>query len=417
MDHEICDEGNLANRSTKKVRIRATEGVLDVIMDPIRATGKPLSWKDRLLGTRLRADVRTKTMNNFNGKDDFKLSETDIVRSSINGIPSIHFSEQVNKLLIKDMACTVVIKLLGRSIGYSALYNKHFLALSKHGHGLDSAPGNRGKGDAIGKSEQRPKPDSNMDEPVAKSSTYGPWMSVERKGWRLLKAVKGSDGEVMGTPSNSRYHALETLVVGDGDQEEHSGLKAKPGYKGNRPVAFAPTKEVDPSLIGPKQQKEGGGQLKLGSTKLVIEKEVGVSNVGFKHQWLAEDNPLVLGSGSHRPVEGKGPSGARGEGYEGVRLRKEEKVGEGLNRVPAKLRVLEISHLVQGGRYLKEERLTVDLSKSEAGNEKVPHAGGRPRSPTMLGIQADDGLFEGAQDGDASRSSSQPCPRSGFAGL
>ncbi|MBA0823464.1 hypothetical protein Goarm_020194 [Gossypium armourianum] len=124
MDHEICDEGNLANRSTKKVRIRATEGVLDVIMDPIRATGKPLSWKDRPLGTRLRADVRTKTMNNFNGKDDFKLSETDIVRSSINGIPSIHFSEQVNKLLIKDMECTVVIKLLGRSIGYSALYNK-----------------------------------------------------------------------------------------------------------------------------------------------------------------------------------------------------------------------------------------------------------------------------------------------------
>ncbi|MBA0849057.1 hypothetical protein Goshw_010719 [Gossypium schwendimanii] len=124
MDHEICDEGNLANRSTKKVCIRATEGVLDVIMDPIRATGKPLSWKDRPLGTRLRADVRTKTMNNVDGKDDFELSETDIVRSSINGIPSIHFFEQVDKLLIKDMACTVVIKLLGRSIGYSALYNK-----------------------------------------------------------------------------------------------------------------------------------------------------------------------------------------------------------------------------------------------------------------------------------------------------
>ncbi|MBA0706053.1 hypothetical protein Golax_018194 [Gossypium laxum] len=94
MDHEICDEGNLANRSTKKVCIRAMEGVLDMIMDPIRATGKPLSWKDRPLGTRLRADVRTKTMNNVDGKDDFELSETDIVRSSINGVPSIHFFEQ-----------------------------------------------------------------------------------------------------------------------------------------------------------------------------------------------------------------------------------------------------------------------------------------------------------------------------------
>ncbi|KAK8314051.1 hypothetical protein V6Z12_D01G148600 [Gossypium hirsutum] len=213
----------------------------------------------------------------------------------------------------------------------------------------------------------------------------------------------------MGTPSNSRYHALETLVVGEGDQEDHSGLKAKPGYKGNRPVVLAPTKEVNLSLMGLKQQKEGRGnivikgqasygstegcrprasasQLKLDSTKLVIKKEVGVSNVGFRHQWPAVDNPLVLGLGSHRPVEGKGPSGAWGEGNEGVRLRKGEKVGEGLDGLPAKLRVLEISHLVQGGENLKEVRLTVDLSKSEAGKEKVSHAGGHPRSPTMLGI-------------------------------
>ncbi|KAG8473966.1 hypothetical protein CXB51_034054 [Gossypium anomalum] len=31
----------------------------------------------------------------------------------------------VNQLIIKDMACTVVIKLLGKSIGYSAFYNKY----------------------------------------------------------------------------------------------------------------------------------------------------------------------------------------------------------------------------------------------------------------------------------------------------
>ncbi|KAK5845327.1 hypothetical protein PVK06_001498 [Gossypium arboreum] len=93
-------------------------------MNLVQATGKPLSWKDCLLGIGLRVDVRTKTMNNVDGKDDFEQSETDIVRSSINVIPSIHFSKHVNKLLIKDMVCTVVIKLFGRSIGYSALYNK-----------------------------------------------------------------------------------------------------------------------------------------------------------------------------------------------------------------------------------------------------------------------------------------------------
>ncbi|MBA0856710.1 hypothetical protein Goshw_001926 [Gossypium schwendimanii] len=64
-------------------------------------------------------------MDNFHGKGDFELLEVDILRSSVNGIPSIHLSKWVNQILIKDMVCTVVIKLLGRSIGYSTLYNKY----------------------------------------------------------------------------------------------------------------------------------------------------------------------------------------------------------------------------------------------------------------------------------------------------
>lgn len=46
------------------------------------------------------------------------------MRSFVNGIHSIKFSERINQLLIKDMSFTVVIKLLGRSIRYAALQNK-----------------------------------------------------------------------------------------------------------------------------------------------------------------------------------------------------------------------------------------------------------------------------------------------------
>ncbi|PPS13769.1 hypothetical protein GOBAR_AA06805 [Gossypium barbadense] len=39
MEHENIDEGDMANRSTKKVRIRETEGDLDVVMDSVPTTG------------------------------------------------------------------------------------------------------------------------------------------------------------------------------------------------------------------------------------------------------------------------------------------------------------------------------------------------------------------------------------------
>ncbi|MBA0798027.1 hypothetical protein Gohar_008664 [Gossypium harknessii] len=109
--------------SVKKVRIPELEGDSDVAMDTISPIDKNLSWKDYLLRNGPMAGERTDTINNVEGEEDFEQLESDIVRSSINGIPSIHFSEWVNQLLIKDMARTVVIKLLGRNIGYSVLYN------------------------------------------------------------------------------------------------------------------------------------------------------------------------------------------------------------------------------------------------------------------------------------------------------
>ncbi|KAH1122097.1 hypothetical protein J1N35_005257 [Gossypium stocksii] len=55
----------------------------------------------------------------------------DITRTLVNGVPAINFLERVNQLLIKDMVTTMVLKLLGWSIGYNALQNRCYLSVVK----------------------------------------------------------------------------------------------------------------------------------------------------------------------------------------------------------------------------------------------------------------------------------------------
>lgn len=55
------------------------------------------------------------------GDHDLVLLDGDIKRSTINSIPSIEFSDRINQLLIAHIVNSVVVKLLGRNIGFVAL--------------------------------------------------------------------------------------------------------------------------------------------------------------------------------------------------------------------------------------------------------------------------------------------------------
>ncbi|KAG8498383.1 hypothetical protein CXB51_007409 [Gossypium anomalum] len=55
---------------------------------------------------------------------DLSFLEGDIKKSVVNGIPAIDFSSKVHKLLVNDMSTFVIIKLLGRNIGFVALQIK-----------------------------------------------------------------------------------------------------------------------------------------------------------------------------------------------------------------------------------------------------------------------------------------------------
>lgn len=56
--------------------------------------------------------------------EDLALIEKDVRKEVSDGVPSIDFSNRVYDLIEKSMTKTLIVKLLSRSIGYNALWNK-----------------------------------------------------------------------------------------------------------------------------------------------------------------------------------------------------------------------------------------------------------------------------------------------------
>ncbi|KAA3485144.1 leucine-rich repeat receptor-like protein kinase PEPR2 [Gossypium australe] len=80
-----------------------------------------VSWKDKLL--RGKADGPSLNFGITN-EEDLVFVEGDILRSTVNGIPTINFSDRIKDWLVKDMETTVVVKLLGRNMSYGVLHNR-----------------------------------------------------------------------------------------------------------------------------------------------------------------------------------------------------------------------------------------------------------------------------------------------------
>ncbi|KAK5771113.1 hypothetical protein PVK06_047288 [Gossypium arboreum] len=108
--------------NTKKVRFKESDVSSDDVMvvDPLP---EPLlSWKDMLVGK------ETLDLNNTSedqcSADSFALTEQDVKKYCIDGVPSIDFSERVYQLLEKEMSTSVVLKILGRNLGITTLQNR-----------------------------------------------------------------------------------------------------------------------------------------------------------------------------------------------------------------------------------------------------------------------------------------------------
>ncbi|KAK5786551.1 hypothetical protein PVK06_041188 [Gossypium arboreum] len=102
-------------RNTKKVRFKKVgkDSIDNMVVDMIPV--KEVSWKEKLMGKNVSES------GDVISDGDFVIEEGDILRSSINEIPAIDFSERLRNFLVRDMETTIVVKLLGRNIGYGAV--------------------------------------------------------------------------------------------------------------------------------------------------------------------------------------------------------------------------------------------------------------------------------------------------------
>ncbi|XP_016715514.1 uncharacterized protein [Gossypium hirsutum] len=127
-NRDVGDPRSIEDRTTKKVRFKdgLEDDSVDMIVDSVISPTP--SWKDKFLGREsasfeLERDVSAVGVDDgCNG--DFDLLTDDVQISIVNGIPAINFFDRVKDILLKEMELTVVIKLLGRSIGYNTLHNR-----------------------------------------------------------------------------------------------------------------------------------------------------------------------------------------------------------------------------------------------------------------------------------------------------
>ncbi|KAK8522968.1 hypothetical protein V6N12_073680 [Hibiscus sabdariffa] len=90
--------------------------------DPSRAsTVSPPSYKDTLMAS---GSSHLTSTAAFTDNEEITLVDGDVTRSMVDDLISIVFSERVQALAVKNFALTVVVKLLGRRIGYNTLRSR-----------------------------------------------------------------------------------------------------------------------------------------------------------------------------------------------------------------------------------------------------------------------------------------------------
>lgn len=106
----------------KKIRQREEEP-LDVCGDDVMLEeGRPtvLSFRDAVMNSN---SEKVAMKNEWDG-DDLKLNKGDVRKCVVDGVPTLDFSDKVYDLIDESMSKTLVIKLLGKKIGYNVMWNK-----------------------------------------------------------------------------------------------------------------------------------------------------------------------------------------------------------------------------------------------------------------------------------------------------
>ncbi|PPD93498.1 hypothetical protein GOBAR_DD09564 [Gossypium barbadense] len=109
----------LDDPNIKKVRFKELDISPEDVMVVDSTPTPTLSRNDLVLG---KSSLELNEVSGDHFVDGgFSLIEGDVKKSVANGIPFIDFSDREHQLLVKEMSTSVVLKLLGRNIGFVAL--------------------------------------------------------------------------------------------------------------------------------------------------------------------------------------------------------------------------------------------------------------------------------------------------------
>lgn len=108
------------SRATKKVRRRvdyppeSKDPTVDMNGQSIpKSLTRGVSYKETFMG-----------LGTTHDRDDFHLQDGDFMMELVDGVPLVKFSSRVHCFIEKKMENSLVIKLIGKNIGFNALLNR-----------------------------------------------------------------------------------------------------------------------------------------------------------------------------------------------------------------------------------------------------------------------------------------------------
>ncbi|KAK9045530.1 hypothetical protein V6N11_051440 [Hibiscus sabdariffa] len=185
---------------------------------------RPTSYKDSLIGESTSDDMQEDEPFD---DDDIEILEGDVTRMMVDGLISIQFLKRVQSLAEKSLDRTIVLKLLGRRIGYETLKNKiHELwkpkrevklmdidnGCGKYGHVSESCLGNSSVPENLNLQPALTAKANNST-----TEAFGPWILVEKRQRRPTcqpptTEVKNTEVPHRGSQFNPLSDELDDVV-------------------------------------------------------------------------------------------------------------------------------------------------------------------------------------------------------------
>ncbi|MBA0602818.1 hypothetical protein Gorai_002985, partial [Gossypium raimondii] len=171
-------EDLIGDRNTKKVHFKDLDSGVENDMVVDSTPTLEISWRDKVLGRGAPDSGRD---------EDFEFLDGNVVRTTVNGVSAINFSERIQRILFRNMATTILINRAVQRVQFEALPFVCF-PCGRFGHSKATCVEmgySQNADDGMNTAMESLLEVVKAVEPLER---FGPWMIVERKSRRNSRA-------------------------------------------------------------------------------------------------------------------------------------------------------------------------------------------------------------------------------------